>query len=394
MVKKSISGTEQEQHEIALAIEKKVSDSINNVDSYSKALKEIKVEILCDPLKDIDQPVKRIHTHTALDRILGRNGGLEAGRTVLFWGYPATGKTEVCMALAAETEGLIVVIDGEDTFTPKRFKEICLARGKNIADVSSRLMLIKPNSWQQQEAAIDNLPEFDKDGKLYDVGIVILDSLMNFWASDPQFQGRDKMTRRQQLIRNELAKLKRYARRHNGVFIFTEQVYEKPIDTSFLPLEEKISPRGGPTVKHFPDYNIMIRKGFGNMRFARLVDAIDLPLLEVPFVLEASGIMDIPDPAERAKAVVASNSYATKFLSGQAGSKPAGKEYKLEALKLGYITKEEALALGVTETEANKSLDEQTKTMDERLGELSEDERAVLDTSEEPTGGEVVESEQ
>jgi hypothetical protein len=80
------------------------------------------------------------------------------------------------------------------------------------------------------------------------------------------------------------------------------------------------------------------------------------------------------DHSERAKAYIMSDAYGEKFLSGQVGSKAAGKEYVKKALEKGYITEEEARMEGLSEKDIEKALNEQAKTMDERMREVSTEE--------------------
>lgn len=378
MVKKTKEGSDRDRIENLRKIKTEISENVNNSEDYKKAIKKLIVLPVENPLTAPDKPIRKVLTHTALDRILSNNGGIEAGSSVEFYGVPASGKTQICAALAAEAEGRIIFIDTEHTFRRSRFIEICKSRGKDIEDINSRLLLYTPEDWQEQESVINNLPAYDADDKLIDVGMVIVDSLMKHWGSDSDFYGREKLTRRQQLIRAEMEELARYVRIHNAVLVFTNQVYEKPVANPYAAPEDKVAGRGGMTVYHFSDYRIFLRKGFGNMRFARLVDSPDLPLMEVPFILEASGIMDIPDPVERAKAVMGSEDYAAKFMSGRSGSKVAGKEYIGEALKLGYITEKEAEEQGLSEKEIQKALDEKAKTLEDRITKLSPEEEAII----------------
>ena len=377
------SGSPREQYLQQQSIQTDIIENLRDLERYKKSIKKLKVQMYDDPLNEPELRPRRLLTNTALDRVLSRNGGIEAGRTVEFWGAFATGKTQVCETLVVEAPGKIAVIDAENTFSPDRVREIAIARGKDPIELSSRILLFIPAIWMEQEAAFVQLPEFDENDKPVEVGLIILDSLMKHWRSAPEFYGRDKNTTRQQLIRNELENLARYARRHNGIFVFTNQIMDKVTDTTMLPPEEKVKPSGGPTVEHFADYRIFLRKGRGSIRFARVVDSIDLPLLEVPFILHKNGIVDIPDPVERAKAVMLGEEYGSKFKSGQVGAQDAGKDYIKEALKRGYINETEAESQGLSKDEITKAIDEQKKTLDDRLKELSDEEAAVLESSEE-----------
>lgn len=382
--KKPIPGSDRESWLKVQKAKEEIHKAIKKQKSYTEKLKNIKVKPVDSPLTRM-KPVKRILTGTALDRILSRRGGIEAGSTVELYGVFAAGKTQVCEALVVEAEGLIIYIDAEHTFRADRLAEIARARGKDPEDINRRLLLYQPEDWIEQEAITLQLPEFDENDNFIEVGLIVVDSLMKHWASAPEFYGRENLTTRQQLVRAQLERLARYARRHNAVLVYTNQIYDKPVDTTFVPPEQKVGSRGGRTVEHIGDYRIFLRKGRGNIRFARLVDSPDLPLLEVPFILDESGIRDIPKPEERAKAIIMSGAYAEKFFSSQVGNKPAGKEYKIKALELGYITTEEARKLGLSEKEIQKALSAQAKTMDERLRELTTEELEVLEIEQAET---------
>jgi len=59
---------------------KEVIKNIRDKAKYIRALEEYPVFYIDNPLKQ--KPRKRIRTGTALDRILSRRGGIEAGRSV------------------------------------------------------------------------------------------------------------------------------------------------------------------------------------------------------------------------------------------------------------------------------------------------------------------------
>lgn len=369
-------GSDRDKWEQEKTAKEAVRKNIGKQQDYLKKLKGIKIAPVSNPL--VRKKLEKIITGTALDRILSKDGGIEVGSTAEFYGEFASGKTQICLALAAEAmqNGLVVFIDAEMTFRTDRFLEICEARNIDVEKHGGRFRLYQPKDWIEQEAVSHNLPEFDDDGKFLIVRLIVVDSLMRHWAAASEFYGRDKLTYRQQLVRSQTHRLADYARRHKGILVYTNQIYDKPVDTTFAPPESKVGSRGGRTLEHIGDYRIFLRKGRGNLRFARLVDSPDLPLLEVPFILEESGILDIPDPAERAKAVVIGKKYDQKFMAGQVTSSSAGEEYKLEALRLGYISGEEAIDMGVPEKKVRKVLDAMGQTMDERIeDEVSEIEK-------------------
>lgn len=336
-------GSEKSQWEDLQKKKETIIESLGKASEIRDLTRALTVEAEDDPL-DIQakEPLPRLLSGTALDRILSKSGGIEAGRTVLVYGYPETGKTQIAEAMAAEAENLIIYVDSEHTFVADRFKEICIARNKDPSEVSKRFRRYHPDDWMEQESIMQNLPEFDSDGNFLDVGIVVIDSIMKVWSTAREFHGRDKMTRRAQMIRAELADLASYVRRHNAVLLMTSHVYERPDAKAFSTMEQIVQPPGGPTLLHFPDYVILLRKGPGCLRFARLVGAINLPQMEIPFLLDTSGIRDIPDPAERMKAFEVADKYGTKFISGSMVRGGVKKNDYKRALEAGFINPEEA----------------------------------------------------
>ena len=364
----------------------KVEDSIRKAENYAKELDKVKIVPISDPLKQ--PPKRRILTGTALDGLLSRRGGIEEGRSVELYGQFGTGKTMICSTLAVEANDLIIYIDNEHTFSSDRFIEIAELRGKDPDDINDRLLLYSPNDWIEAEATVRQLPEFDNDGNFIDVGIVIVDSIMKFWAETREFYGRENLTQRQQLIRAQLADLCAYVRRHGAVLVYTNQVYVEPVDTSFKSVEDIFKARGGATLEHIGDYRILLRKAPRNVRFARLVDAIDLPLIEMPFVLTDKGIYDIDSPAERLRALESADKYGMKFLSEKLYTKDPAKKYYKQALRLGMITEETVLEKKwLTEKDIEEVKRDIAEDLDERMekhGEVFDiDQMLAEDESEE-----------
>lgn len=345
--------------------------TINSTSAFEKAIQKMYVSPIKDPLTAPEEEIQTLKTNTLLDKILSSEyGGLEPGSTCELYGEYATSKTQICLAFVAEALGLIVYIDAEDTFRRKRIRQIAEARGKSeeyIDDLEDRLLLYTPGDWMEQYWISKNLPEYAPDDSFLKVGLVIVDSAMKLFADSEDFFGREHMTRRQQLVRAHLLRLKNYAKRHGGVMVFTNQVYDKPtgIPKNF-PLEMRIQGRGGKSIEHIPDYRILLIKKRGAVRVARLVDSIDQPLQEVPFMLGPKGIQDMPNKGELAKALEAAKKYKAKFEDGQVSSQKAAGHYEDDYLEL-------AKDLGL--------LDEETKPSEE----VAEEQVAIkIEEVEEP----------
>jgi len=365
-------GTDESYIQSKIAIEAKISDSLRKNEDYLGELKNLKIKQVTDPLHIKEKKTKRILTHTALDRIFSRKGGVEAGRSVEIYGEFASGKSEIIWTLIAEAEGLIILIDSENTWSPDRFKQICEARGKDVNDIAERLMLFQPLNYMEQDHVVNfALPSFDAEGKILEIGLIAVDSLMCHWATSPDFTGREKLGVRAGLLGPHIMNLKRYAKLHNAVLVYSNQISMKPDAKAFSSYEDIIYPKGGPIIAHAGDHRILLRKGPANIRFARVVDSIEIPLTEVPFVLDVAGITDLPNPGERVKAMEIADKYTRRFLSGQVSSQaPAGKDYYKKAVKLRMITPEEAVREAyLTQDEVDKVL----KDMDSPLANAEEE---------------------
>ena len=293
-------------------------------------------------LTEPEVPVKRLLTNTLLDEGLGYLGGLESGSSMELYGEFGTGKSQICFTLVAEADGLIIFIDTEHTMRRQRLAEIIEARGKSMDDVNSRLLVYTPRDWMEQDYVSMNLPEYNKDGEFIEVGLVVVDSISKLWRQAAEFMGRQNLTNRQQLFRAHVARLKDYVERHGGVLVYTNQIYRKPDASIMFPAPEQVFIAAmGDTIAHLGDYRILLLKKRGAIRVARLVDAVDIPLQEIPFMLGKKGIQDIEDPAEQAKAVERSERYQDKFESGQVDSKPAATKYLEKAEEMGLVPVEE-----------------------------------------------------
>ena len=87
---------------------------------------------------------------TQLDTLLG--GGLLGGRVTEVYGYPGTGKTQLCLTASVtsllKTGGSVAYIDTKGDFCPKRFLQILEARSPQAArdQVCDRLRLCSATS--------------------------------------------------------------------------------------------------------------------------------------------------------------------------------------------------------------------------------------------------------
>lgn len=290
-------------------------------EDFEETLKEVNVKCELQPLAEGKEPEILLNTGTVFDDLLG--GGLSAGQTVELYGEFASGKTQACFAFIVEaaSEGFVVVIDAEDTFSRKRILQIAKARGKDVEVINKNIMVYKPERWEQQVSIPANLPD-PLPNKLR---LVVIDSLMALFRSTPEFAGRSNLGKRQELIRWHLRQFKKIAKKDGAIIVYTNQVYDTPVANPFLPKWASQCPVGGHSVAHIGDYRIFLRKARGNVRVARLVDNSEIPPAERRFQINEKGIDDL-SPEQREEAMKIEKKFEKRATAGEVVSKRKKKE--------------------------------------------------------------------
>lgn len=255
---------------------------------FEKKLEGIETKCVVLPLAEDKEPEVILNTGTKFDELFG--GGLTAGQTVEMFGEYASGKTQTIFTLVVEaaSEGIVIYVDAEDTFSRKRIIGIAKARGKDVEIVNRNIWLYKPERWEQQLAIPANLPDLPDKIKL-----IVVDSLMALFRETPEFAGRSNLGKRQELIRWNLKQWKKIAKKNNAVVIYTNQVYDEPNARVGQPKWASQRPVGGHSVAHIGNYRIFIRKGPLNVRIARLIDNSEIAPAERIFQINERGIDDL-----------------------------------------------------------------------------------------------------
>jgi len=228
-----------------------------------------------------------------LDDLFG--GGIKRGQLVELYGSFGSGKTQICFTLLTESNGLVVYVDSERTFSLPRIKEIAKARGKDINEIDKRILYYQPTDWQEQLAVFHQLPNVEK------IELIIVDSLLAHFRSSKEFLGRQNLPLRQGLIRTHLAVLRKIAQRYNAMVVFTNQISQIPDTKPFTPYYMKEVGVGGPSVHHIPDTLIYLRRAKDPKRIARLIDSSEVANMERVFIINHKGIDDVVEEKEEKK---------------------------------------------------------------------------------------------
>lgn len=176
--------------------------------------------------------VERVSTGSEpLDRLL--NGGIEKGIITNVFGESGSGKTNVCVQVAAEVAASgkkLVYIDTEKGFSAERFTQV--ADDEDLENV----MLMEPVDFSEQEERIMALKGLVEDEE---PDLIIIDSMVSLYRL--QATG-DQIGEVNQRLSQQLSELSKIARQHNIPVLVTNQVYTS-FDENELELVGRDVPR-------------------------------------------------------------------------------------------------------------------------------------------------------
>jgi DNA repair protein RadA len=245
-------------------------------------------------LLEEEQKIQRLKTNTPIDDLIG--GGIREDEVIEVYGEFGVGKTQLCLTVASQVasqpNGLVYLIDCEDTFRPERLREIAQARGYDPDEVLANIYVAKPETTDEQLGALEALPE-DAKPKL-----IIVDGATTLYRAE--YLGREQLAAKQQALRKFLHRLKKYSLKNKIPTIITNQVYANPDGSPYLDLTLRELAVGGHTLYHIINNRIFIRKAKEGKRIARLVDSSEYPQAEVTFVITSKGV-ETPKKEEQLK---------------------------------------------------------------------------------------------
>ena len=236
--------------------------------------------------------LNRLTTNSSnLDEILG--GGIEPGSVTEFYGEYRTGKTQIAHQLCVNAqlpyeegglEGNALYIDTEATFRPERI--IQMAEAKDL-DYNKTLQNITVGRAYNSDHQILLIKEASKIVKEKNIKLVVVDSIIGHFRSE--YVGRGTLANRQQTLNGHIHDLLRLTEVFDELaVIFTNQVSSKP-DTFY---GNPTVATGGHILAHGATVRIYLRKGKGEQRVAKMVDAPHLAEAEAVFSITEDGIKD------------------------------------------------------------------------------------------------------
>ncbi len=234
--------------------------------------------------------IARITTSSQeLDDLLG--GGIETGGMTEFFGEFRTGKTQIMHQICVNVQlprekggldGCALYIDTEGTFRPERIIQMAEAKDMDPKKVLKNIVFGRAYNSDHQVLLVKEASNLIKEKN---IKVIIVDSLIGHFRSE--YIGRGTLANRQQFLNQHIHDLLRLCDVYPELAVLvTNQVQAKPDVFYGNPLQAA----GGNIVAHGSTIRIFLRKGKGEQRIAKMVDAPNLPEGEAIFTVTTDGI--------------------------------------------------------------------------------------------------------
>ncbi|KAH7394339.1 DNA repair protein RAD51 [Pyrenochaeta sp. MPI-SDFR-AT-0127] len=289
-----------------------------------KGFSEIKVDKVKDALTKCQPPgggfqtahelgqqrkrVIKISTGSkALDAVLG--GGFQTMSISEVFGEFRCGKTQLShtMSVIAQlpkdmggAEGKVAYIG---TFRPERISQIAERFGVDPETAQDNITYARAVNSEHQMELLNKVAEFFVGNEYR---LLIIDSIMALFRVD--YTGRGELNERQQKLNQFLSKLTHVAEgkpvnrffshsrsiqtEFNVAVLMTNQVQSDPGASALFASADGRKPVGGHILAHASATRILLRKGRGDERVAKIQDSPDMPEKEATYIITNGGIND------------------------------------------------------------------------------------------------------
>jgi len=163
---------------------------------------------------------------------------------------------------------LTVSTDTEGTFRPERIVQIAERFQIDPEQANENIIQHRANNSDEQADCLNQLAEHFATG---DFRLLIVDSLMALFRTD--YTGRGELSERQQKLGQFLSRLAKMAEEFNLVVFMTNQVQSDPGASALFAGADGRKPVGGHVVAHASTTRILLRKGRGEERVAKIQDS-------------------------------------------------------------------------------------------------------------------------
>ena len=226
-----------------------------------------------------------------LDDLIG--GGIEPGALTELYGEYRTGKTQLVHQLCVNVqllyeqgglEGNALYIDTEGTFRPERIIQMASALDLDYNEILKKITVGRAYNSDHQILLIEEASRIIEEKN---IKIVVVDSLIGHFRSE--YIGRGTLAIRQQTLNSHIHDMLRLSEVFDELaVVFTNQVSSRP-DVFY---GNPTTHTGGHIVAHGATIRIFLRKGKGEQRVAKVVDAPNLPESDTVFSITEDGIKD------------------------------------------------------------------------------------------------------
>jgi len=229
-----------------------------------------------------------------LDDLLG--GGIFTGEITEIAGEFASGKTQLCFQLAINVQlpvdqgglnGGVYYIDTEGTFSSTRIVQMAQKKGLDPQQFLKNIAVTRTYNSDHLMFLVLNAKQIIKERN---IKLFIIDSIASHFRAE--YTGDKKLVPRQQAVMRLAETLKHLVENYELAIVVTNQVIAT-IDESLF--DKSPHPALGFAWAHRPHQRLLLRKGRGQARIARMYDSSRLPDRECIFFVTEQGITDKSD---------------------------------------------------------------------------------------------------
>ncbi|PUU75824.1 DNA recombination and repair protein Rad51 [Tuber borchii] len=223
-------------------------------------------------------------------------GGIQTMSITEVFGEFRTGKSQLSMTASVicqlpkdhgGAEGKVAYIDTEGTFRPERIKQISDRFGVDGEAACENIIYGRALNSEHQLELLNGLCQNFASGEFR---LLVVDSIMACFRVD--YCGRGELSERQQKLGQMLSKLSHMAEEFNVAVLMTNQVQSDPGASALFAGADGRKPVGGHVLAHASATRILLRKGRGEERVAKLQDSPDCPEREATYIITNGGISD------------------------------------------------------------------------------------------------------
>ena len=158
--------------------------------------------------------------------------------------------------------------DTEGTFRPERIVQIAERFNVDAEVANENISYVRAQNSEHQHEALLQATEQLATG---DYRLVIVDSICALFRVD--YTGRGELNERQQKLNQHLSKLCKIAEEFNVTVFMTNQVQSDPGASALFAGADGRKPVGGHIVAHASTTRVLLRKGRGDERVAKIQDS-------------------------------------------------------------------------------------------------------------------------